>query len=83
MLMLSSLKGSLIEFYDLHNLRVPGGVQHGVWTRLQSFLIIRESIDITTSEIECFHKYWNSASRTPRYPLKNNVFMVVIQSPLL
>ncbi len=24
-----------------------GGVQHGVWTRLQSFLIIRESIDIT------------------------------------
>ncbi len=22
------------------------------------------------SEIECFHRYWNSASRTPRYPLK-------------
>ena len=28
-------------------LRVPGGVQHGVWTRLPSFMIIRESIDIT------------------------------------
>ena len=26
-------------------LRVPGGVQHGFWTRLQSFLIIRESIN--------------------------------------
>ena len=24
-----------------------GGVQHGVWTRLHSFMIIRESIDIT------------------------------------
>ncbi len=24
-----------------------GGVQHGVWTYLHSFLIIRESIDIT------------------------------------
>ncbi len=23
-----------------------------------------------TSEIECFHRYWNSASQTPRYPLK-------------
>ncbi len=22
-----------------------------------------------TSEIECFHRYWNSASQTPRYPL--------------
>ncbi len=28
-------------------IRVPGGVQHGVWTHLHSFLIIRESIDIT------------------------------------
>ncbi len=27
-------------------LRVPGGVQHVVWIRLQSFFIIRESIDI-------------------------------------
>ncbi len=23
------------------------------------------------SEIVCFHRYWNSAYRTPRYPLKN------------
>ena len=27
-------------------LRVPEGVQHGVWTHLHSFLIIRESMDI-------------------------------------
>ncbi len=32
-------------------LRVPGGVQHGVWTHLHSFLIIRESIDITMLKI--------------------------------
>ena len=30
-----------------------------------------------TSEIECFHKYWNSASGTPRYPLKTD-FMFYI-----
>ena len=30
------------------------GVQHGVWTRLQSFFIIRESIDITMLELR-----WN------------------------
>ena len=29
------------------SLRVPGGVQHGVWTHLHVFWIIRESIDIT------------------------------------
>ncbi len=28
-------------------LRVPGGVQHGVWTHLYAFWIIRESINIT------------------------------------
>ncbi len=39
-------KESFFNMACLH-LRVPGGVQHGVWTRLNSFLIIRESIDIT------------------------------------
>ncbi len=33
-------------------LRAPGGVQHGVWTRLHSFLIIRESIDITAKIVK-------------------------------
>ncbi len=28
------------------NLRGPGVVQHGVWTRLHFFMIISESIDI-------------------------------------
>ncbi len=39
--------GSLNHVNYLVPLRVPGGVQHGVWTRLPSFMIIRESIDIT------------------------------------
>ncbi len=30
-----------------------------------------------TSEIECFQRYWNSASRTPRCPLKPEVFKTV------
>ncbi len=31
---------------NLTQLRVSGGVQHVVWTRLQSFFNIRESIDM-------------------------------------
>ncbi len=32
-------------------LRAPVGVQHGVWTHLQSFLIIRESIDMVQQKL--------------------------------
>ncbi len=28
---------------------------------------------LLSSEIECFHRYWNSASGTPRYPIKVKV----------
>ena len=37
---------------DSKTLRVPGGVQHGVCTRLHSFFIIRESIDITAKIVK-------------------------------
>ncbi len=37
-------------------LRVPGGVRHGVLTSLHSFVIIRESIDITMQKPYIF---WN------------------------
>ncbi len=49
-------------------LRVPGGgVQHVVWTRLQSFSIIRESItDKATNGGQ--HKMWKLAFRPPWWP---------------
>ncbi len=50
-----------IRFYSVHwtLLRVPGGVQHGIWTHLHAFWIIRESIDITMLKPYIF---WNLTS---------------------
>ncbi len=55
-----------------------GGPRHCIWTpagplKLSCYLALdppKGDSKHMTSEIECFHRYWNSASRTPRYPLK-------------
>ncbi len=38
------------KVYCLSLLKGTRGVQHGVWTHLHSFFIIRESIDITINK---------------------------------
>ena len=43
----SLIHPTAIIFTGAHLKGTRGGVQHGVWTSLPSFMIIRESIDIT------------------------------------
>ena len=42
---------------------------------LKAYILWNADSKHLTSEIECFLRYWNSASRTPRYPLKWTSFM--------
>ncbi len=53
-----------------------GGPRHCIWTpdcplKLSCYLALR-GFQAHDFRIECFHGYWNSASRTPRYPLNGD-----------
>ncbi len=55
---------SLTHFPLRGHLGVPDTVSESLIVPLNYLVILH-----MTSEIECFHRYWNSASRTRRYPL--------------